>query len=147
MSTYAYAYTLVRTSLYHTSPSPRDFLISSKRYQNPSLSQTEYLKFREIASCFVLFISNQISMNAPVTLVRTVEPASTEWMGSCAAVNRNSLEPSVKQVSVYEMMYVFRNSRYLVSCIVPSLFWTWNIQLLSMDASLTPSFHSPFNSC
>ena len=95
----------------------------------------------------VIFISIQISMNAPITHVRTVAPASTEWMSSRVAVNRDSLGPSVKQVSVYEMAWLFRNIRHLVF-IVPSVILCWkNLQLLGICASLTPSLPSLVDSC
>ena len=94
----------------------------------------------------VIFILNQISMNVPVTHVRTAAPASTEWMSSRAAVNRNLLGSSVIKVSVYEMMWLLRNSRHLVS-IVPRLFLTWNIQFLGINARLTPSFLPIVDSC
>ena len=48
----------------------------------------------------MILFSNQISMSALVIHVWTVELAPTKWMGSSAAVHRDSADHGVKQVNV-----------------------------------------------
>jgi len=58
-------------------------------------------------------------MSALVTHVWTVELASTEWIASRAAVQRDSEEHGVKQVSVFisEIIWISRMQQFRV-------FWT-----------------------
>ena len=88
-------------------------------------------------------------MNVPaVTHVWTVAPASTEWISLRASVNRNSLGPSVKQVSVYEMMAGII-SEQSSSCTHRSQynFLQEYLQPLGIGASLTQSLPPLVHSC
>ena len=83
--------------------------------------KSSFNKIKKIELCLfwwffvfiAVFFSNQISMSALVTRVWTVELALTEWMGSRVAVYRDSVDHSVKQVSIYEMTWLLPNSHHL----------------------------------